>query len=98
MTQALAVDWLKTVLDMNTTPSTPLQWCLLIIDSHKSHTSTEFLVALVAALNDCIILFCFPVHSTHIMHPLDVLVFGPVSTTYKQIINNLAPQAVLDVN
>ncbi|SPO30882.1 related to transposase [Ustilago trichophora] len=94
-TQELAVDWLKTVFDANTTPSTPSQWRLLIIDGHNSHTSTEFLVA---AWNRRIIPFCFPAHSTHIMQPLDVSVFGPVSAAYKQIINNLAPQSVSDVN
>ncbi|SPO30246.1 uncharacterized protein UTRI_05710 [Ustilago trichophora] len=94
-TQELAVDWLKTVFDANTTPSTPLEWRLLIIDSHNSHTSTEFLVA---AWNCRIIPFCFLAHSTHIMQPLDVSVFGPVSAAYKQIINNLAPQSILDVN
>ncbi|SPO23620.1 related to transposase [Ustilago trichophora] len=73
-TQELAVDWLKTVFDANTTPSTPSQWRLLIIDGHNSHTSTEFLVA---AWNRRIIPFCFPAHSTHIMQPLDVSVFGP---------------------
>ncbi|SPO31976.1 related to transposase [Ustilago trichophora] len=94
-TQELAVDWLKTVFDANTTPSTPSQWRLLIIDGHNSHTSTKFLVT---AWNRCIIPFCFPAHSTHIMQPLDVSVFGPVSAAYKQIINNLAPQSVSDVN
>ncbi|SPO32559.1 related to transposase [Ustilago trichophora] len=94
-TQELAVDWLKTVFDTNTMPSTPLQWRLLIIDSHNSHTSTKFLVT---AWNRRIIPFCFPAHSTHIMQPLDVSVFGPVSAAYKQIINNLAPQSVSDVN
>ncbi|SPO27531.1 related to transposase [Ustilago trichophora] len=94
-TQELAVDWLKTVFDANTTPSTPSEWRLLIIDGHNSHTSTEFLVT---AWNRRIIPFCFPAHSTHIMQPLDVSVFGPVSAAYKQIINNLAPQSISDVN
>ncbi|SPO28404.1 related to transposase [Ustilago trichophora] len=94
-TQELAIDWLKTVFDANTTPSTPSEWRLLIIDGHNSHTSTEFLVT---AWNHRIIPFCFPAHLTHIMQPLDVSVFGPVSAAYKQIINNLAPQSISDVN
>ncbi|CDR87082.1 related to transposase [Sporisorium scitamineum] len=38
----LAVQWLVNVLDPSTTPSTPSEWCLLILDGHRLHTLMKF--------------------------------------------------------
>ncbi|KAM4063362.1 DDE superfamily endonuclease [Hirsutella rhossiliensis] len=52
---------------------------LLITDGHSSHINTDF-------LEWCdqhrIIVAVFPPHSTHRLQPLDVSLFGPLSTAY----------------
>lgn len=47
---------------------------LLIVDGHSTHTSRE---AIQWALTKNIILFVLPAHTSHVLQPLDVGVFGP---------------------
>ena len=47
---------------------------MLIVDGHVSHVSTEF------------IQFCLPAHSTHLLQPLDIGVFGPLQHNYKTLL------------
>ena len=56
---------------------------LLIFDGHHSHISLE-LIELARANN--IHLLCLPPHSTHLLQPLDVGVFGPVKATWRKIL------------
>ena len=52
---------------------------LLIIDGHSSHLTVEFLEH---AFTHNIHLLCFPSHSTHLLQPLDVGIFGPLAQYY----------------
>ncbi len=52
---------------------------LLIVDGHNSHFSTEF-IKFCSKKN--IELFCLPPHTTHILQPLDVGLFGPLQSYY----------------
>lgn len=56
---------------------------LLFLDGHSSHITRQ-------VINFCednkIILLCLPAHSTHILQPLDVGVFGPLAARYKQLL------------
>ena len=47
---------------------------VLLLDSHVSHTSHDFIIA-AEAYN--IIIYTFPSHLTHVLQPLDVGVFQP---------------------
>ena len=85
----LATLWVDKVFDAITRPSSPSEWRLLIIDGHKSHVSTKFLEAL---WHRHIVPLCLPPHCTHVMQPLDVSVFGPLTAAYRRLVTELAPQ------
>ena len=57
------------------------------MDGHNSHTSSEFLAAL---WHQHIVPFCLPAHSTHIMQPLDVSIFGPLTAAYQQAVADVS--------
>ncbi|SPO23066.1 related to transposases [Ustilago trichophora] len=84
---ALGLEWLETIFEPETRPSTPSTWRLLIIDGHKSHTSEPFLNL---CWNRNIIPFLLPAHATHVMQPLDVSIFGPLSASVKRLILDAA--------
>ncbi|SPO30868.1 related to transposase [Ustilago trichophora] len=84
---ALGLEWLETIFEPETRPSTPSTWRLLIIDGHKSHTSEPFLDL---CWNRNIIPFLLPAHATHVMQPLDVSIFGPLSASVKRLISDAA--------
>ena len=52
---------------------------LLVVDGHNSHFSMEFLQF---CSHNQIELFCLPPHTTHILQPLDVGLFGPLQKYY----------------
>ncbi|SPO24638.1 related to transposase [Ustilago trichophora] len=84
---ALGLEWLETIFEPETRPSTPSTWRLLIIDGHKSHTSAPFLDL---CWNRNLIPFLLPAHATHVMQPLDVSIFGPLSASVKRLILDAA--------
>ena len=58
---------------------------ILFIDGHSSHINvsvSEF------CLHHNIILYCFPPHSSHILQPLDISVFGPLKKHWNDAIND----------
>ncbi|SJX65021.1 related to transposase [Sporisorium reilianum f. sp. reilianum] len=84
----LAVLWVENIFDVNMRPSMPSEHHLLIINGHVSHTSSTFLDAL---WRKNIIPICLPAHATHIMQPLDVSIFGPLTAAYQCLVTELAP-------
>jgi len=52
---------------------------LLILDGHRSHITLEFCQY---AIDNNIELLCFPSHTTHLLQPLDVGLFGPLQKYY----------------
>jgi hypothetical protein len=56
-------------------------WRMLIMDGHGSHLKLPFMEY---ATDHQILLACLPPHSTHILQPLDVAIFGPVKKVYDQ--------------
>ena len=50
---------------------------MLICDGHDSHISVAFIYHCMQ--NDIILLLLLP-HSSHLMQPLDISVFGPLKT------------------
>lgn len=56
---------------------------MLILDGHGSHVSSKFIDFYI---KNQIVALCLPLHTTHILQPLDVGIFGPLSQTYKMLI------------
>lgn len=77
---AIALKWLQEIFIPQTKPKTP-QRRLLIVDGHGSHTTDEFLYE--CHQNDIYLLF-LPPHTSHVLQPLDISVFSPIKTYYRQ--------------
>ena len=58
---------------------------LLIVDSHGSHTSDKFMMTYY--LNNIYLLF-LPVHTYHVMQPLNLGCFSSLKTAYQRQIGN----------
>lgn len=54
------------------------------MDGHVSHMTWEFFDF---CLNHKIVPFCLPPHSTHLLQPLDVGLFGPLQKHYSNILD-----------
>ena len=59
---------------------------LLILDGHNSHCTYQFCSF---AEKNKIIILCLPSHTTHVLQPCDVGVFGPLSSSWKSEVNKL---------
>lgn len=57
---------------------------LLVFDGHTSHISIELIE--LAREND-VHLLCLPAHSSHVLQPLDVSVYKPLKTKWKQLLD-----------
>jgi hypothetical protein len=77
--------WLKDHFEVVTRPANPAEYRLLILDGHSSHLTLEFLDY---ARDHKIEILCFPPHSTHLLQPLDVGIFGPLGTYYSNEVDN----------
>lgn len=75
----LGLQWLKEVFELETCRPRSSHHRLLLIDGHSSHLTLKFIEF---ALDHNIHLLCFPPHSTHVLQPLDVGIFGPLGTYY----------------
>lgn len=82
----IACDWLVRIFDPATKPHNENDWRLLLMDGHISHVSLEFLDL---CWKNNILPLCLPPHSTHIMQPLDVCIFGPLSMSYRKRVTDL---------
>jgi len=68
---------------------------LLIIDGHDSHVTWEFLDY---CLQNDIIPLCLPAHSTHILQPLDVGLFGPLQSNYSKCLDDFVEGGETGIN
>ncbi|RPA90989.1 DDE-domain-containing protein [Choiromyces venosus 120613-1] len=68
---------------------------LLILDGHSSHVNLRF-----SEFCDShnIICFCLPAHSTHILQPLDVGLFGPLQKYYGKVVENYHISTNIGIN
>ena len=60
---------------------------LLVYDGHRSHDTLKIIDL---AISHGIILFCLPPHTTHMLQPLDVGVFGPFSRAWADRCDEIA--------
>lgn len=81
--QDIGFTWIQH-FDKHTATQAIGQYRLLIMDGHSSHASLQFVKY---CQDHKIIPLCLPPHSTHELQPLDVGVFGPLATRYRQLIS-----------
>jgi len=75
--------WFQEVFEPRKHPAKGInQHPILVLDGHSTHVRNyEFIKY---AIDHNIHLICLLSHSTHILQPLDVSIFGPLTTYYKQ--------------
>ncbi|KAJ3459735.1 hypothetical protein MRS44_015808 [Fusarium solani] len=83
----IATLWLKKIFIPQTKPAKEGDKRLLIIDGHGSHITEEFMFE--CFWNDIYILYLIP-HSSHVLQPLDLAVFGPLKQRYRRLISSLS--------
>jgi 4-hydroxybenzoate polyprenyltransferase len=85
----IALEWLKKIFILQMKASPTSTWKLLIMDSHGSHTTDDFTWE---CFRSKIYLLFLPPHCSHVLQPLDLSIFSPLKTAYRQHIGNLAFQ------
>ena len=83
----IALHWLRTIFLPETSPNTPGEPRLLIMDGHKTHCTVEFMYN--CRLHNVELLF-LPPHSSQVTQPLDLTCFSPVEGRYRAQISMLA--------
>jgi len=68
---------------------------LLIYDGHESHIIYEFVEHAYAHRIKCL---CLPVHSTHLLQPLDVVTFGQYAAEYSKALDNASRRGITGVD
>lgn len=80
------LEWLKRVFEPQTREKAAGQQRLLICDGHDSHISGSFISH---CIQNQITLLVFPPHTSHILQPLDVAIFGPLKRRLTAALSNL---------
>lgn len=75
----LFLKWFRMVFLKHASKERPL---LLTMDNHESHI-TLALVEEARANN--VELFCLPPHTTHLLQPLDVVMFRPLKKSFSEL-------------
>ena len=76
----IALNWLK-FYDAHTKPRTQGKYRLLVLDGHDSHCTMQFVQY---CEENSIVPLCLPPHTTHLLQPLDLGIFGPLAKAYKK--------------
>ncbi|SPC66752.1 uncharacterized protein UHOD_11418 [Ustilago sp. UG-2017b] len=83
----LALHWLKDCFDKHTKQRAQGKYQLLILDGHGSHITAEFIQQ---ARDSCIVCLCLPPNATHLLQPLDVVIFGPLQQAFTKEVDKFA--------
>src|SRR5947199_5347512 len=86
---------LSTTFEPYSRPSKDGDYRLLLLDGHNSHVTADFIQF---AIDKRIILLCFPPHTTHLLQPLDVGVFGPYQHYYGRAVDNAVRGGLTGIN
>lgn len=81
----MGLRWLREHFDVYSSKISGTRPRLLVMDGHGSHLTYEFCSY---ALSHNIYLICLPAHSTHLLQPLDVGLFGPLQHYYGKAADN----------
>ncbi len=93
-TNAIGLRWLET-FNLHTRAKTQGTHRLLILDGHESHVASDFIQY---CCDHSIVALCLPPHSTHLLQPLDVGVFGPLGKAYKKCVHLHSRYGAVTVN
>jgi hypothetical protein len=91
---ALGLEWLK-YFDAHTKAQQVAAYQLLILDGHESHLNQDFKDY---CLENKILTLCMPAYSSHILQPLDVVMFSPLKRKYSECVRDLACKRVFHIN
>ena len=80
------LEWLKRVFEPATRAKADGKYRLLICDGHDSHISGSFIAH---CLQNRIVLLILPPHTSHLLQPLDVAVFGPLKKRLTAALSDL---------
>lgn len=80
------LEWLRRVFEPITRAKAGRQHRLLICDGHDSHISGSFLAH---CLQNRIVLLILPPHTSHLLQPLDVAIFGPLKKRLTAALSHL---------
>ena len=90
--QELGAKWLECDFEPQTAARNVSQgYHLLILNGHNSHCTYEFCKF---AESHKIIVICLPSHTTHVLQPCDVGVFGPLTSCWKSEVNTSSGQYI----
>lgn len=81
----LGMEWLEKIFHPCTKPGDSRIYRLLILDGYDCHIRIEF--AEFYQFHN-IVLYCLPPHSSHVLQPLDVALFGPLQYAYGKLIDD----------
>jgi hypothetical protein len=85
----LGIAWIQR-FDKLTKKKAGRSWRLLICDGHSTHVTMDFPSY---ATRNRMLVMVFPSHSTHTLQPLDVGVFGPLSSYYSSELSRIQQQS-----
>ena len=91
----LCLRWLREVFDPKTASLQKGEWRILLLDGYESHLS---LSVLEYAAEKKILLVCLPAHTSHLLQPLDVGLFGPLQQAYGREVGRLAQLGLNHIN
>ena len=80
-----ALGWLEHFHERTIRHTINSPYRMLLLDGHASHTRPAFISRCYELK---IIPFCLPPHSTHLLQPLDVCVFGPYKHYHSIVVEN----------
>jgi len=81
----IALNWMKEVFLPETVPVFTRDWRLLILDGFSTHIDHFFQLL---AFRNRVQLYYLPAHTSHRLQPLDVAVFAPLKTAYRNHIQS----------
>ena len=80
---AIGLKWFTKVFVPKTIPLVEGRWRLMLFNRHLFYITSKVICIYIA---NKIILLCLPLHSIHLLQPLDISLFGPLVSFYKSII------------
>jgi len=79
----ITLDWLDQVFEPRSRPISGIkEHRILVLDGHSSHTNNIMFIE--PCIQQNIHLLCLPAHTTHILQLLDISLFSPLGSYYKQ--------------
>jgi hypothetical protein len=87
---AIGLEWLKKVFLPGSKPAKTNEKRLLILDGHGSHITPDFMRICVT---NRVHLLYLPPHTSHVLQPLDISVFGPLKAAYRAALTLANPLA-----